>query len=423
MRFLILSLLLPGLPLLGALKPEDPIVAPKNAAAVPIPDLLQRAAKKLGLDPSKVPAFYDDRNILELSFYGNRRGIPGPDKSGILIKKGLQRYWLADQFPDPKPTTILGPFDGNAIEDLKLLQVFQEGLKERNYGSHMQALRGLLHSEDPGLVRFALQIVPPSMSERPSEVESFLHFLKSALPARQEAFAKMGLAKETTAALKSMKLAHARIAAVTVQPPARAYQAGYDPAKEQRNGIGILPDDAWGEPKNGLQAALTTPPTLKLNERVPLYFVFRNITDDTIRVSFPGTTGNLRLRYESTPHLTYGGTEGIGGLRQALTHWSLPPGQQAMVFCRDLQIMKKGTISPKGAYENGKPDTISLWASSDSDDEWEYRRNQEPRLVAVPESGWSDTCPPGSGTCKGGEGGRVVSAGSGNGRIPERALP
>ena len=370
------------------LSPEAPITTPKQAAAVALPENIQKAAKDLGLKTKGIPVFHDSRNILELSYYGNRRGVPCSNKSAILIEKGLQRYWLANRFPHPDPTTILGPFQGNALEKLKVRKLMEDGLTNGNYSTYIQAISGLLKSEDYAFIKLGLQLVPSAMSQSPHDVHSFMHFLERSLPSQKEAFAKMNLTRETTLALQSMEEARERIKAVTVQPPTRNYQAGYDPAKEQRNGIGVLPEEAWGEAKNGLQAAITLPPTMRLNEKHRVYFVFRNISDKTLRVSFPEITGNLRLTHEATPHLSSGGTEGVGGHRQPLTHWSLAPGHQAMVICRDLQLMKEGTILPKRAWKNSKPGKITAWASSGSRDKWDYRRDQEPRLVAVPESNW-----------------------------------
>jgi hypothetical protein len=68
-------------------------------------------------------------------------------------------------------------------------------------------------------------------------------------------------------------------------PAAVAYQSGYNPTQEERNGVGTLPEESWGEARNGLQAGLSVPATLKLNERAPIYLVVRNVSEETIRFS------------------------------------------------------------------------------------------------------------------------------------------
>lgn len=215
-------------------------------------------------------------------------------KVSVIVEDGLIRFWLADRFPHPNPTTVVGPFQGNAIKKLNLPKVLREGIAERNFSSHMQTISGLLSSDEMNLAKLGLEALPFAMEQDVRDVDSFLHFAERSLPRRVEAFEKMGLAKKTKAALASMEKARKRIKAVAVEAVRPGYQPGYDPRKERRkerrNGIGVLPETAWGEEKDGLQAALTAPEELELNERITVWFVFRNVSDTTLRVSLPEVT-------------------------------------------------------------------------------------------------------------------------------------
>jgi hypothetical protein len=280
MRCLFASFLLWTVPVLGdsdfeGASPESPILPPKNAVDVILPKTIQKAAQELGLNMGGVPVFHDKRNILELSFYGDRCGVPYSQGTSILIGKDLKKYWLANRFSHPAPTTILGPFQGNALDDLKVRNLLEEGLKNGNYSTYMQAVSGLLKSEAYDLTQLGLQLIPTAMKQSPREVDSFVHFLERSFPSQEEAFGKMGLSAETKLALQSMKNARNRIKEVTVQPPARIYQSGYDPVKEQRNGVGVLPDEFWGESRNGLQAAITIPANLKPSVHSNLHSLLR----------------------------------------------------------------------------------------------------------------------------------------------------
>jgi hypothetical protein len=383
--------LIPGLVQMtanAAERPESaaPIVAPAKVTRVDIPEPLLKAGKQFDLDLSSVPAFRDQRNWMELSYFGNRRGMVLPHKACVIVEFGCKRFWLADCFPHPDPTTVVGPFTGNAITMLDLPAVMRDGLEKRNYGTHIHAISAMMRCDDPALAKLGLDALPHAMKARPSDVQSFLHYTEKLLPGRRDAYATMGLAKEADAAAIAMDLARKRIAAVTVQSAKRAYHPGYDPENEQRHGIGVLPDEAWGEAKDGLQAALTVPETLMLNEQFPVHFVVRNASAAPIRFSIRGHTGNLRVRFGDSRHS--GGTEGIGGHRQALTHWVLDPGHQTAVLAAKLQIMAEDELRPKGALGNGTPGPVTVWASTSSRDKWSHAPDRDPELVAVPDDEW-----------------------------------
>jgi len=372
----------------AAERPESdaPIIAPADAERVALPESLQQAAKEFGLDPTKVPAFHDQRNWMELAYYGKRRGMALPHKACVIVEYGCKRFWLADMFPHPDPTTVAGPFKGNAITMLDLPSVMRDGLATRNYGTHIHAISAMLRCDDPALAKLGLEALPHAMQAEVTDLESFLHYSEAQLPSRRDALAAIGLAKQTDAAIQAMDHGRKRIAAVTVQPAQREYRPGYDPKREQRHGIGVLPDDAWSETKDGLQAALAIPESLQLNEEFPVRFVLRNVSNNPIRVSIPGHTGNLRVRFGEGSQS--GGTEGIGGHRQPLTHWSLDPGHQIAVLCAKLQIMARDEIRPKGAMENGIPGPVTVWASTYSRNVWRYPPDNDPELVAVPDNEW-----------------------------------
>ena len=59
-----------------------------------------------------------------------------------------------------------------------------------------------------------------------------------------------------------------------------------------------------------------------------------------------------------------------------------------MVICRDVQMMKEGALVPKYASGNSKSGKITAWVSCGSHDKWECCRDQESRLVAVPDGEW-----------------------------------
>lgn len=82
----------------------------------------------------------------------------------------------------------------------------------------------------------------------------------------------------------------------TEQEPSPKYEQGYDPSKSGRNQVGQIADDAWGEVVNGLQAAISAPDRIRLNEVVTAYLVLRNVSEKTIRMSLPPHPDILSFR-------------------------------------------------------------------------------------------------------------------------------
>jgi hypothetical protein len=82
--------------------------------------------------------------------------------------------------------------------------------------------------------------------------------------------------------------------------PIPEYEQGYDPLETQRNQVGLLPDEAWGETVNGLQAAISAPDRIRLNEVVTVYVVLRNVSEKTVRISLPRYPGVLNFRPDGT---------------------------------------------------------------------------------------------------------------------------
>ena len=71
-----------------------------------------------------------------------------------------------------------------------------------------------------------------------------------------------------------------------MKTPDDGYRRGYDPenlSEEQRATAVILPQEAWGEAVDGLQAALSLPPILRMNEVATPQLVVRNAGKKTIR--------------------------------------------------------------------------------------------------------------------------------------------
>gem|GEM_PF-2641311 len=352
--WLVVSICAPELPLKAGNDSQPaanaPIVAPDDATPVAIPAVISDYARQARLDMTGTSAWHDSRNILELSMYGKRRGVPVNKGVTVLIEYGVKRFWLVDRFPAPAKITVVGPFSGDAISTLKVGQAIRQGLVHGNYSTYIQTISTLLLCDDSRLVRLGLECVPPAVGGEVENVGTFLHFIEHALPRRRAAFVHMGFKKETDTALASMQQARVRIAAVTREQEPPQYSPGYDPAITQRNQIRGLPDAAWGQAVNGLQAGVSAPEKIRLNEVVTFYLVVRNISQKTIRVSLPERPILVNVQPDGSS-ISYSMARAGGRLRA----WELQPGQQTNIPSPPFQALVPGDVGIKYALTRLQP--------------------------------------------------------------------
>lgn len=137
------------------------------------------------------------------------------------------------------------------------------------------------------------------------------------------------------------------LAAVTTAP-GPGYQEGYDPAKEQCEGIGLLPDTAWGEPVNGLRAALSGPDKVRFNGPAEFKLVLRNVSDAAVHVAVAEDTF---VRVVSTAGGPDHGQH-LDSYNDKVTRWILQPGQQTVVRAARLLCTAANDLTPlKGLGE------------------------------------------------------------------------
>ena len=97
-----------------------------------------------------------------------------------------------------------------------------------------------------------------------------------------------------------MAIAAFILAIIPVGGVAVEYQAGYDPAHGRPDGVREISDDAWGEEKNGLQAAISAPDEVRFNEEMRMQIVVRNVSAKPVRVVFPSVTMSAMIRPEGS---------------------------------------------------------------------------------------------------------------------------
>ncbi|MCR9200629.1 MAG: hypothetical protein NXI04_18485 [Planctomycetaceae bacterium] len=132
----------------------------------------------------------------------------------------------------------------------------------------------------------------------------------------------------------------------------RQYEQGYLWIEEIPGGIPEIPDDAWGKPLNGLQAALTVPSTIRLNEVAMGYVVIRNVSGRTIRLTHPRHIEVLGFTGASTPRTPRG----------QIGHWELKPGHQIAIPLPPIQVIAAGDIGRIRAFTRVTPGPHSLYA-------------------------------------------------------------
>jgi hypothetical protein len=150
-----------------------------------------------------------------------------------------------------------------------------------------------------------------------------------------------------TLAVPSAPSAPAGTSTATAAP---VYQEGYDPAKGQREGIGTLPETAWGEPLNGLRAALTGPDKVRFNEQAEYQLVLRNVSEAAVRVAVAEDTFAKCVMDEGRD----GGRQ-LDSYTDRVTRWILQPGQQTVVRAARMLCTEAGDLSPGKALSEMIP--------------------------------------------------------------------
>ena len=162
------------------------------------------------------------------------------------------------------------------------------------------------------------------------------------------------------------------------------YKAGYDPEIEKRDGVGVIAEQHWGEPSGGLQAAISAPDRLRINEEGEIFIVVRNVSDKPVRVSLVSNLQNMRLRPIGDPTKFYGVMASPDGRPD--NRWQIAPGHQVNIPLPTLWVMNDdGLIGPSRARRDIPPGTYnihgSIWARDTvyaSNDGTRRESNQRP---------------------------------------------
>lgn len=129
------------------------------------------------------------------------------------------------------------------------------------------------------------------------------------------------------------------------QPAQTKYSQGYDPGKSKIVGIDPVPDSAWGEAVDGLQAAFITAKTVRRGKVRTSYLVVKNISKKTIRVSFP-VHPHLRIYPQATPSISHGYVHEWDFVRR----FELRPGHQAKIAVGPIQFLDDGDLGLKRSF-------------------------------------------------------------------------
>jgi beta-lactamase regulating signal transducer with metallopeptidase domain len=138
------------------------------------------------------------------------------------------------------------------------------------------------------------------------------------------------------------------------------YKPGYDPTKAKRDGVGVLPKQAWGKPVNGIQAAISAPRALRLSELVTVYLVLRNVSAKTIRLSLPQHPDILSISRDGTT-ISYSVNK-PAGYTTRMTFWKLEPSHQILVPSPVIQVLANGDLGLNRALTSLTPGPHTLYA-------------------------------------------------------------
>ncbi|MFP6674742.1 MAG: hypothetical protein VB878_06665 [Pirellulaceae bacterium] len=130
------------------------------------------------------------------------------------------------------------------------------------------------------------------------------------------------------------------------RPEPTRYYRGYDPQTSAIAGIDPVPETAWGEAVDGLQAAFISPATVRRGEVLTGYFVVKNISNKTIRVSFP-VHPYLRVYPDATPSISHGFVHEWDFVRKL----ELRPGYQAKLAVGPLQFLDDGDLGLNRSFK------------------------------------------------------------------------
>jgi len=333
---------------------EEPIQAPMNGHRVPVPECIEKVATAAGLKTKSVPAFHDDRNILQLSHYGDRRGFELNNKVSVLIGNGNKRFWLVDRFPHPEKTTVVGPFEGNAIETFELFKLARTQVDKSNASDVIIAISSLLQSDDKTLIRFGLELTPTALDCDLREGGEFKHFMHRALPRREQHFISIGLKSETEIAMASLNALQDRIDAATIARKSPGYRSGHAPGKSPEFKVVMLPDAKWGKAVKGLQAGFRMATTIRRGEVVIAHMAIRNVSDKPIRVTFPENP-TVRIQPIGVP-LVYS----LNDRSDTPESWELAPGQEVTLPTPPIQFLAEGDFGLNAALDGIQPGPLEL---------------------------------------------------------------
>jgi len=163
------------------------------------------------------------------------------------------------------------------------------------------------------------------------------------------------------------------------------YTQGYDATKKDRDNIHSLPGEAWGKVVNGLQAGISAPKRIRLNDVVILYLVVRNVSQDTIRVSLPKHPNLLSVQRTGSS-ISYS----VNGLGGPLHGWELKPGHQADIPSPPFQVLAPGDLGLRNALTKLQPGEHRLYARIGTDGKrWVTDDDGKRRKVAPPKGEWT----------------------------------
>lgn len=160
------------------------------------------------------------------------------------------------------------------------------------------------------------------------------------------------------------------------------YRQGHDPTSTDRKALPAIPADAWGKAVNGLQAALSAPATIRLNEVLTLHVVVRNVSDRTIRVSLPQHPDILSFRRDGTT-ISYS----VNKPRGQVHSWELKPGHQTNIPSAPVQVLAPGNFGLNRALTRLSPGRHTLYARTGTSDHWWVPDTDETSRKVFPREG------------------------------------
>lgn len=178
-------------------------------------------------------------------------------------------------------------------------------------------------------------------------------------------------------------------AADSETPETWTYRQGYDPVDAPEH-LKELPEPAWGKVNKGLQAGLATPDAVKLNEVATLYFVVRNVSDRSIRLSLPERPTLVNVAPVGST-ISYG-MNGGGG---PLVGWELKAGHQIDFASAPFQALTPGAFGFRDSLKRLQPGPHRLKSRTGAyGDGWVLNADGTRREIKTPKGEWRGTLVP-----------------------------